>query len=83
MDNPVENLVKVVFNFRVTEAQNADAMFIQIFCAPLVVFDLYGIIVDTTINFDFELVFDAKIVEDVGAERMLPTEFQFRETTRA
>ncbi len=83
MDNLVENLVKVVFNFRVTEAQNADAMFIQIFCAPSVVFDLYGIIVDTTINFDFELVFDAKIVEDVGTERVLPTEFQSRETTSA
>jgi hypothetical protein len=83
LDDVVENLVKMIFDFGVGTAQDANAVFVQIFCSSFVVFDLRKIIVDAAINFDFKLVLDTKVVEDVGTERVSPAEFQAGKATSA
>ena len=71
----------MIFYFSIVESEDVETMLFQKFFALKVTLYLLWLCMDSTIEFNFELLFDAKVIKDVGTERMLSAKFQTRKST--
>ncbi len=83
VDDLLEHLVKMVFDFLIAESQHADAIRFEISESHCVMFDLRRIGVNLAVCLDFELMLDTKSVQDVRPKRMLTPELESRQTPPA